>query len=81
MAVDLDAVIGRIKNALNLKTEQQDAVVSAVNAEGTVDLNFGATDVEGVSYLQQYTPTVGDVVAVLMTGKRWLVIGKIRPTV
>lgn len=52
--------------------------VSAVSAPTvTITLGGSTTTIAGVSYLASYTPTVNDVVFVLVDGPSLLVLGKL----
>ena len=53
-------------------------VVDAVGT-GTVDVKIGGSDVvvEGLRHMDDYSPTVADTVALLVTGRDVLVLGKL----
>jgi len=70
---------GRTPNARIDSVQWRQATVTATPGGGVITITLGgsSTAITGVKYLSSYSPTVNDIVQVLMAGPDLIVLGKL----
>ena len=56
---------------------RQGTVVSLQSGSLTITLSGGSNSISGVKYLASYSPTIGDVIFVMVNNKDLIILGKL----